>query len=107
MSVKEINFQELKGLLEDDETPVELIDVREPFEYADSHFIGAKSIPMSLVPIKMNEIDFDKKVVVYCRSGARSRMIADMLAKQGKDVINLKGGMLGVERGSELVKWAS
>lgn len=91
--VKEIDFEEFKNLIMEGDT--ELIDVREDFEFAQSHFKTSKNIPMSLVPLKLAEIDFSKKVIFVCRSGGRSAMIANMVAKEtGKDVYNLAGGII-------------
>jgi len=92
MSVINIGIKELKEMIQSGEA--EIIDVREPFEHADHHIKGDKLISMSMVPLKMNEIDWSKKVVVYCRTGARSMMIANMLSGQGKDVYNLAPGII-------------
>ena len=72
---------------------MEIIDVREAYEHADHHIKNDKLISMSLIPLKMDEVDWSKKVVLYCRTGARSGMIANMLASRGKDVYNLNFGV--------------
>jgi rhodanese-related sulfurtransferase len=99
MPVIGINYQELKKMQA--EEAIELIDVREDFEYAQAHIRGAKLIPMSLVPVKLDEIDWSKKVVMYCRTGGRSYMIANHIAKDGRTVYDLEGGIMEVE-GSDL-----
>jgi rhodanese-related sulfurtransferase len=72
---------------------VELIDVREEYEFDEVHIKGAKIIPMSLLPLKIDEIDWSKRVVLYCRSGARSWMIARQLSNGGHDVYDLANGI--------------
>jgi rhodanese-related sulfurtransferase len=44
---------------------VELIDVREPAEYARGHIPGAKLIPLSKLSDHLDEIDRSKKVIAY------------------------------------------
>ena len=44
----------------------------------------------------MGELDPEKEVVVYCRSGARSEQVARYLMQNGfEHVLNLRGGVLG------------
>ena len=58
-----------------------------------SHIKGAKLIPMDEVQDRKDEIDWDKKVIFYCRSGARSLMVAKTMQHQGDNVYNLEGGI--------------
>ncbi len=92
MAVTNISIDELKAMIK--EGSVEIIDVREPYEHAEHHIKNDKLIPMSLVPLKINEIDWSKKVVLYCRTGSRSAMLAQMLAGQGKNIYNLSPGVI-------------
>ena len=80
---------------------VQLVDVRSSDEYSEGHIADA-------VNIDVQEPDFqaeatrvlqkDKKVYVYCRSGRRSLLAAEMLAKDGYTVVDLDGGILGWEK---------
>ncbi len=92
MSITNIDVEELKEMIKANEA--EIIDVRESYEHEDHHIKGDKLIPMSLIHLKIDEIDWSKKVVLYCRTGARSGMAANMLSKQGKDVYNLSSGVI-------------
>ena len=83
--VTQVDFEEFKNLIMEGDT--ELIDVREDFEFAEANFKTSKNIPMSLVILKLNEIDFSKKVIFICRSGGRSSMMAKLVSKQiGKTI---------------------
>ena len=71
---------------------VDLIDVREIHEFAAGHVPGARSIPMSILPVRVNEIPKGTEVHVICQSGARSMQVAIWLANQGYSVVNVAGG---------------
>lgn len=74
---------------------VQLIDVREPHEVAEGTLPGAINIPLGQLVARMNELDPSKRVVVLCRSGARSTSACEQLTLAGfADVVNLAGGML-------------
>ena len=91
--IPQMTVKELKRRLDAGES-VQLIDVREPYEYQIAQ-IGGKLIPQNDVPQRMAEIDRDREVVVHCRSGARSQRIAEYLKQQGYPrVANLAGGIL-------------
>ncbi|MCB0376582.1 MAG: rhodanese-like domain-containing protein, partial [Sinomicrobium sp.] len=71
-----------------------LIDVREPFEFAEGYADGAINIPLQSVPKRLEELRSLKgPIVLYCRSGNRSGMAVNFLKAQGfTDVYN--GGSL-------------
>jgi len=96
-SVPEITPTELKARLDAGDTPL-LLDVREPFEaqIADLPDRGQARIPMAELTRRLDELDRDRELVVYCRSGARSARAASFLAQSGfPRVLNLQGGILG------------
>ena len=69
-----------------------VIDVREKYEYNSGHIKGAINLP--LAEIQTNEINLkkDDKIIVYCKSGSRSKMAAEALAELGyKHVYDLGG----------------
>ncbi|HEX5587068.1 MAG TPA: rhodanese-like domain-containing protein [Acidimicrobiia bacterium] len=70
-----------------------LLDVREPEEWVEGHAPGAVHVPMREVPDRLAELPKDRLVVATCRSGARSRAVAALLAAEGYDVVNALGGM--------------
>ncbi|MGA3048154.1 MAG: molybdopterin-synthase adenylyltransferase MoeB [Terracidiphilus sp.] len=91
--IPQISVKELKRRIDAGED-VQLIDVREPYEYQIAQ-IGGKLIPQNDVANRLAEIDRDREVVVHCRSGARSQRIAEFLKQAGYPrVVNVAGGIL-------------
>src|SRR3954451_3119061 len=91
--IPQMTVTELKRRMDAGED-MQLIDVREPYEYQIAQ-IGGKLIPQNDVPQRLAEIDRDREVVVHCRSGARSQRIAEFLKQNGYPrVANLAGGIL-------------
>jgi sulfur-carrier protein adenylyltransferase/sulfurtransferase len=91
--IPQITVKELKRRIDAGED-VQLIDVREPYEYQIAQ-IGGKLIPQNDVPQRLAEIDREREVVVHCRSGARSQRIAEFLKQSGYPrVVNVAGGIL-------------
>ncbi|MFH2020073.1 MAG: rhodanese-like domain-containing protein [archaeon] len=72
--------------------PVIILDVREPFELSSGKIPGSINIPIKEVPERLNEIDKDKLIVVYCRSGNRSAYVTKFLIEKGYNAKNLEGG---------------
>jgi molybdopterin/thiamine biosynthesis adenylyltransferase/rhodanese-related sulfurtransferase len=72
----------------------ELIDVREPFEWAIARLPGAKHIPLGTLPAALAELDPARETIVYCKGGMRSMAAATQLAAAGfARVSNLTGGI--------------
>jgi rhodanese-related sulfurtransferase/rubrerythrin len=75
-----------------------LLDVRQPNEYSERHLPGATLIPLSDLPSRIDSIDSTKPVIVYCRSGNRSRSAVGILNGAGReDVFNMDGGILAYD----------
>jgi adenylyltransferase/sulfurtransferase len=94
--VPEISATELKQRLDAGDVPV-LVDVREYYEadIADLPEVGQLRIPMAELMDRMDEMDKESELVLYCRSGARSdRAVRHLLRHGYTNVLNLKGGML-------------
>ncbi len=73
----------------------QLIDVREPIEFAESHVTGAKLIPLGQIESRSSELDQSKPLFVMCQAGKRGAAAADKLIALGfSDVRNLEGGIL-------------
>ncbi|HEX4493264.1 MAG TPA: rhodanese-like domain-containing protein [Acidimicrobiia bacterium] len=70
-----------------------LLDVREQDEWDAGHVPDAQFIPLGEVGARFGEIPRDRRIVVICRSGARSDRAAQFLASQGFDAVNVSGGM--------------
>ncbi len=74
-----------------------LIDVRQPDEYSQGHIPGSVLIPLGEIPQRLGELPVDKDVVVYCRSGHRSKAAALFISSRpyvAATVFNLVGGIL-------------
>jgi len=97
IDVPEITPEELKARLDAGDVPL-MVDVRETFErdIADLPEHGQLRIPTGHFLQRMGEIDPEREVVVYCRSGGRSEWAAKLLLQKGyENVLNLRGGVLG------------
>lgn len=92
--VKEISAQLLKSWLEGEEE-IQLIDVREAFEYEIVN-INGQLMPQNEVSERITEISAEIKVVVHCRTGKRSADVIEFLQdKYGyTNLYNLEGGIL-------------
>jgi molybdopterin/thiamine biosynthesis adenylyltransferase/rhodanese-related sulfurtransferase len=74
---------------------VDLIDVREPGEWAIGRLPGARLIPLGQLAASMAKLDSAREIVVMCRSGQRSADAARQLQAAGfRKVKNLAGGIL-------------
>lgn len=87
--------QEVAELLARDQ--VDLIDVREPDEYEAGRIAGARLIPLARLPEEVAELDRERPIVFYCRSGSRSAMATDAFRGAGFDAHNMAGGLLDWE----------
>jgi len=71
----------------------QLIDVREPGEFAAGHACGARNIPLDQLANRIGEVDRAGTVLVICQSGNRSKVGRDLLARQRvADARNVAGG---------------
>ena len=70
-----------------------LLDVREPHEWQAGHAPRARHIPLGQLARRAGELPRRRAVVTVCRSGARSARAAALLARDGRQVSNLAGGM--------------
>jgi len=86
----EITVKELKRLLESG-AKVDLIDVREPYEYEYCHINGSRLIPLRQV--RLNDFDPNQEYVFYCHTG-ESGWLVNLLREQGfKKARSLGGGI--------------
>ncbi len=96
---RSISPEEIMHLLKEDFSKAEyiLLDVRN----GDGSTVipGSVEIPLKEVERKFSQLDFDKTIIVYCRSGVRSREASKKLYNLGaKNVVNMDGGILAWER---------
>lgn len=98
VSMQQITAVELKRRL--DRGEVDLVDVREPHEYAVAKIPGARLIPLATVVAERGQFNPARETVVMCRGGARSAKAIDDLRKAGYTgtLINLVGGITAWSR---------
>lgn len=88
-SFKTVMTNELELLLKGP-NPINLIDVREPYEYRSGHIPGAINMPLS--DFHIDKLDKNQEYYLICFSGSRSIEAARALANYGYKVINILGG---------------
>jgi len=79
-----------------DPIPVPVLDVREDFEWQAGHIEGAIHIPLSVLPVRADELP-EGQFLVACKVGGRSAQAVAWLNQHGHEAVNLAGGMLDWE----------
>ena len=89
-----ITAEEAKQIMDSQEGYI-ILDVREQEEYDAGHIPGAILIPYTQIEEKAREMlpDKDQLILVYCRSGRRSKIAAEALAELGYTNIKEFGGI--------------
>jgi rhodanese-related sulfurtransferase len=98
--VQDIEPKELHKLLEsgNGDTPI-VLDVREPWEFAQGHVPGAELIPLGELIQRVGELEQGRPVAVICETGSRSQSAAALLGREGFETIyNVLGGTSGWKR---------
>jgi adenylyltransferase/sulfurtransferase len=92
--IEEISATELKRRL-DAGDDIQLIDVRQPEEWAFAKIEGAKLIPLGEIMNRRDEIDETRETVIHCKAGMRSARAVQVLQQAGfkGELKNLKGGI--------------
>lgn len=79
--------------LDDKLDKINLIDIRETYEYKAGHVPTAKNIPMGVILAEPEKhLDKSKEYYIICQSGGRSARTSKELASRGYSVINVSGG---------------
>jgi sulfur-carrier protein adenylyltransferase/sulfurtransferase len=92
-TVPEIQPEELKRRLDAGED-IQVLDVREPFEYQIAN-LGAKLIPLGELAQRTGELDSNREIVTHCKGGVRSLKAAEILKQAGfAKVSSMAGGIL-------------
>ena len=83
-----------------------VLDVRSPEEFKEGHVPGAVNIPYDQIASRLGEVPKDKDVVLYCRSGRRAGIAAEVLGNNGYTRLShLEGDMTAwVEKGRPVEK---
>jgi rhodanese-related sulfurtransferase len=90
-----ITAQEAKEIMDTQEGYI-ILDVREQDEFDQGHIPGAILIPYTQIDFKAEDMlpDLDQLILVYCRSGRRSKIAAEALVDLGYTNIKEFGGIL-------------
>lgn len=94
MTVKDINANEFRQLIDIKKGNLEIIDVRDHDEFNIVKFKYSRHIPMDDLKNRLDEIDWKRMVIFVCRTGARSRYIASVVGNNNRKIINLQGGIV-------------
>lgn len=96
--IPNVTAAELWNALNNGSQPL-VIDVREPYEFANGHIPFAQLMPMPQIMSRQTAVPCDQPVVLICRSGRRSTQVLYKLQKEEgySNLTNLDGGMLAWE----------
>ena len=101
MKYEQISQSEAKQLMDTEEDYV-ILDVRTEEEFAEGHINGAILIPDYEISEKAESVLKDKNqlILVYCRSGRRSKLAAEELANLGYTNVKEFGGIIDWKHGN-------
>lgn len=89
-----ISTAELQARLEKGEKPL-VIDVREPWEYAEGHVPGSVLKPLGQIRSWAAELNKTDEVILICRTASRSAMAYQYLSSMGfTNLKNVSGGII-------------
>ncbi|MGB3683395.1 MAG: rhodanese-like domain-containing protein [Rubrobacteraceae bacterium] len=98
LDYESISSRDLKERIEAGED-LELLDVREPWEFEISRIEGSRLVPMDDLPERISELDPASETVVICHHGLRSAYVTRYLDRSGfSSVLNLEGGLQSYSR---------
>jgi rhodanese-related sulfurtransferase len=94
-TVQQITAPELARMLDEHgSAAVQLLDVREPWEFEIARLAGSTLVPMQQVPAALDRFDPARPLVCICHHGVRSLQVAHYLTDHGFErVLNLLGGI--------------
>ena len=92
---QQITTEEAKKIMDSGEEHI-ILDTREQDEFDEGHIPGAILIPYTEIENKAEEMlpDKDAQILVYCRSGRRSKIASESLAKLGYTDVKEFGGII-------------
>ena len=89
----DISVEKAHEMVEGNPEEIILLDVRTEGEYNAEYIPGAINIPLSDLENRIDELDSSKAIIVYCKTGSRSRTASETLAQRGFIVYNMEGGI--------------
>lgn len=73
---------------------IQVVDVRELWEWQTGHIEGASHIPLGALPSQLHTLDKSRDLIVVCHSGGRSAHATKLLQDKGfTKALNMVGGM--------------
>lgn len=91
-TLPQMPVDELRRRIEE-QSQLQVIDVREPGEYEAGRIPGTKHVPLRRLLKNLCEVDASRPVIVHCASGYRSSLSASILKRSGvREVTNVAGG---------------
>lgn len=92
--VNQVAVQELGRLLQEDGDRLEVVDVRRPSEWQQGIIPRARLMPLDKLPSMLEDLDRNRTITAYCKSGYRSSIATSLMERAGfTDVVNVTGGM--------------
>ncbi|SEH66369.1 MULTISPECIES: rhodanese-like domain-containing protein [Halopenitus] len=76
--VEEITTEDVEAKLDDED--VQIVDIRQPGQFARGHIPGAINIPMSDLPSRIDEYEWGEEIVVACPIGQSSIQAAKLIS---------------------------
>jgi len=104
VAFKDISVKEAKDMLNED---IVILDVRTPEEFKEEHIEEAININCydNDFEERINMLDKNKKYLVYCGSGGRSKNTAFLMEELGfKDINNMVGGFAAWEENGKPIE---
>ena len=94
MHSDEVTVLQMKQALENPTLGIQVIDVREPYEYQIAHISGTTLLPLSQLAHRFHELNPDQPYYLTCKIGVRSMSALEFLRQQGfKKLKNVAGGI--------------
>ncbi len=95
-----IRTHELEELLK--YKKINLIDIRDSYQYNRGHIKGSKNIPMYKLMIDEKKyLNKDSKYYLICQTGQKSAILCNFLNALGYQVINVEDGIVNWTKGLE------
>lgn len=91
---KEISTDDFRNKFLENSGELEIIDVREKYEFEQIRIKWSKLVPMQELESYLNNIDWKKNVIFVCRTWGRSGYITNILNQNGYDSKNLAGWVM-------------
>jgi phage shock protein E len=90
----EINAQEYEAVFLQGSQQHLLVDVRTPEEFAEGHIENALNIPLDTLSSQLDQLPQDTPIVLYCRSGNRSKQAYELMQATGYSQVYDLGGII-------------